>query len=228
MKMTGIVTVCVLAFVGGAKLALAAFAPVLPPDFDRKWDEDFAQAYWTAYYRSGEQIEFYLDHGRWAGTVEEMLLEGPYADVNARWRERSASSWRRHVEELERETEFVSIGSDRVVVTYRPLVIENRQIVGASDAVRCTVALDAEYARAWGAWFDNPGARASTRLPPEIDPWSRMDCRRGTGIRAWLSWAGLDRYREPPPQRYSALEYAERAWERAPPGTVGALRGVPR
>jgi hypothetical protein len=198
MKMTGIVAVCVVAFIGAARLALIAFAPVLPPDFDRKWDEDFSQAYWTARYRTAEQIEFYLDHGRWATTVEEMLLEGPYADVNARWRERSPSSWRLHVEELEREVDFVSVGTDRSVVTYRPLVIEDRRIVGASDAVRCTMAVDAEYARAWGDWFANPGARVWGTLPPEIDPWSRMDCRRGEGIRAWLSWAGLDRYREPP------------------------------
>lgn len=215
MKMTGIVAVCVAAFVGGARLALAAFAPVLPPDFDRKWDQDFAEAYWTARYYSGEQVEYYLSHGRWATDAEEMLLGGAHADINARWRETNAPGWRRHVEDLRREIEFVSVDGDRSVVTYRPLRIEDRRIVGVSEAVRCTVTLDAEYARAWGDWFANPGARASSALPPAIDPWSRTDCRRGTGIRAWLSWAGLDRVREPPPERYSALTYAERAWDRA-------------
>lgn len=225
MKMTGIVAASVLAFIAGAKLALGAFAPVLPPDFDRKQDREFEMAYWNASYRTGEQVEYYLARGRWATDPEEMLLGGRFADVNRRWRERNERSWRLHIEELRAEMTFVSVDDDRSIVVYRSPLIEDRRVVGHSDAVRCTVTLDAEYARAYEAWYATPGARASSIEPPNIDRWTRMDCRRGTGLRAWLSWAGLDRYTERPPERYSQLEYAERAWERD--GSVEPIERAP-
>ena len=215
MRIAGIVAASVAALLVGARLVLAGFAPVLPPDFHRKADADFEDAYWRAFWRTGEQVEFYLLNGRWATSARELVLRGPQGDMYERWRVRDERDFRRYVDELEWDMEFVSVDARRSIVRYPTLAIENGRVVGSDGTVACNVTLDVEYARAWEAWYANPGARASRTEPPEVDRWRRMDCRRGTGLRAWLSWAGLDRYDRRPPERYSAMTYARRAWERA-------------
>lgn len=226
MKILGIVTVSLVTLLVGAKLVLAAFATVLPPDFDRKWDELYESAYWQAFWQTGEHVEFFLEKGRWATSVADLMGREKYAD----WRERNPEGWRSWVDQLERESRVLEAGPRGSTAEYRSLEIVDNRAVPTDDIV-CTVTVDAEFAQAYDAWYSTPGARASTTEPDEISRWSRTDCRRTTGIRAWLAWAGMDRLRKPPPERYSALEYAERAWERAgiqgfgPPGDLDGQRG---
>jgi len=211
MKVLGITTAGLVALLVGAKLVLAAFSPVLPPDFDRKWDDAFASAYWSAGSYVDDHVEFFLEHDRWPASVEEVLSTGQ----NAKWRENFPRAWRSWVDDRAKEVRFLGVVDGVSRVEYRSLEELDDGNVRPSDRVRCTLTLDADYARAYESWYSTPGARASSSEPAEIARWSRMDCRRTAGVRAWLSWTGLDRYRKPPAERYSALTYAEEAWERA-------------
>ncbi|MDX1579524.1 MAG: hypothetical protein R3266_13655, partial [Gemmatimonadota bacterium] len=192
MRIAGIGVASLVALFAGARLALAAFAPVLPPDFDRRWEPDFVRTYWAAAFGSREQAEFFGMHGRWAESVEELLLDGRQGDRYRSWRERDEGGWRRHVAQREREIAWVAVGGDSSVTAYPSVEIVDRQVRPTGRLV-CEVRLDTAYARALADWYGNPGARASSRLPDELEPWSRMTCRRTSGLRGWLAWTGLDR-----------------------------------
>lgn len=218
MKIFGILLASLAALLLGAKLVLAAFGPVLPPDFDRAWDQDFASAYWSARGNAHMQMRFFASEGRWPRTPEELYAHG---EAFARWKERDESRWRRYVDERAAESEVVRITDDTSIVRYRALTVVDREVVPL-DTVDCTITLDAAYAAAYARWDALPGTDSWRNLPDDLDLWPRMDCRRRTGVRNWLSWTGLDRYRQPPPQQYNALEYAERAFDRVSPEGAAA------
>jgi hypothetical protein len=226
MKIFGIVTASLAALLLGANLVLAAFAPVLPPDFDRTWDEEFAVAHWAATWHSQQQALYYVENARYAATVEEL-----YAGIEwyRNWKDRDEAGWRRAVREQAEEIRIVASSAESVTATYyaRELVPDelnpDRVRRGGLGPTTCTVTLDADYAQRFASWYANPGARAATTLPPDLDVWPYMDCRRTAGLRGGFAWAGFDRFRRPPPERYSQLSYAEKAWQRGEAGPPGGL-----
>ncbi|MFV1988105.1 MAG: hypothetical protein ACC682_12550 [Gemmatimonadota bacterium] len=220
MKILGIMAAALVALLVGAKMILAAFSPVLPPDFNRKWDDAFANAYIGASWDIGNQVEFFIEHDRWPASVEEVLSTGSMA----KWKENNPRAWRSWVDDRAKEVRFLGVVDGVSRVEYLSLEETDDGRYVPTDRVRCTLTLDADYARAYESWYSTPGARASSSEPAEIARWSRMDCRRTAGVRAWLSWTGLDRYRKPPAERYSALTYAEQAWEREGLNTDAAGR----
>ena len=208
MKIFGITIVSVAALLGGAKLVLAAFAPVLPPDFDRRWERDYATTYSSARWGSHEHIDFFAEHGRWPASVEELMTDGP--DWYGRMKARNESGWRDALERRREMMSFLRTDPDTLVVNYRAVdVVDRREVY--SDDVTCTITLDAEYAAAYTRWASLPGRTSWSEMPEEIDLWAKADCRRWSGVRGWLSWAGLNRYRRPPPRQYAAEDYTDRA-----------------
>ena len=103
-----------------------------------------------------------------------------------RWKDRGEASWKRYLGESGQETEFVAQDEQRATVRYQSREVVDNMLGRPTGRAVCAVTLDVDYARAYEAWYATPGARASRRRPAEIDPWSRMDCRRTSGWRAWL------------------------------------------
>jgi len=203
MKSIGLLAASVVALVAGAQLVLAAFAPVLPPDFDRRWDPGFANAYRMSDWYTHRAAAAYNETGVWPRDVSELL----WSERDEAWWERNPKGYQSWIEDVERYVTIVR--SDTVSA------IEYRGAFEAPPTATCVVEIDAAYATESRRWLGTPQGRRALALPDHLDLWSRSDCRRLTGVRAWLSWTGLDRYRQKPPERYAPLTYAERAWERS-------------
>lgn len=207
MKLFTTVAASVVAVLLGARLAFAAFAPVLPPDFHRASDRDYERAALMLRWVVPSATEVFHASGVWPATIED-LFSGPR---DADWKERSPESWADWVDRFRAEIEL-----DR---TDGGLELVVNETLDGPHAVSCSIQLDASYADVWEEWVTGRGARWVPELPGSVDPVNFAVCRRSTGVRGWFAWAGLDRYREGPPDRYAQMSYAERAWGEEGPGT---------
>lgn len=211
MKKLGMFVASVVGVILGGRLVLTAFSPVLPPDFERRYEAGFEATYWFAISFTDLHASYFAEHGRWPRRFED--LWGSRED--SRTHEGAPEKLPSWIEEFRSGVELgAGVRGARTIRYTVPEGVDG--FVRASDdrspRVRCDVTLDPGLARAIAAadargyWVD--------LLPDEMDLWSHMDCRRLTGPRAWLAWAGLDRYRRPPPRRYRQDDYAHRAFDR--------------
>jgi hypothetical protein len=167
----------------GARLTLAAFAPVLPPGFDAWTDESYDITYFTVRWIALDEFRYLKENGRWARDLPE-LLDG-FAS-NDYWQGLSIDT---------RDGEVLRI-------RYSPP--ESRYV--------CRFETDRAHGEAYvrrpnySRWRHRPAAE-----PAEISIHGRTECRRSMWPWTWLAWAGLDRLTEPPPERYASTDYIERA-----------------
>jgi len=212
MKKLGIFAASVVAVVVGGRLVLATFSPVLPPDFERRYEAGLEATYWFAISFTDLHARYFALHGRWPQELEDLWDLPEFAA----WRERSPDGFRSWVEDLRAGIELLDGSRGARTIRYtipEGLYVNEPMSDDGSPRVRCDVTLDVGLARAIasadarGYWVDH--------LPDDMALWSHMDCRRLTGPRTWLAWAGLDRYRRPPPARYAQVDYAHRALDGA-------------
>lgn len=178
IALTGLTIATVL---GGARLTLAAFAPVLPPGFAAWTDESYDEVHGFVRWMAIEQFEHLQEHGRWGRSLVELL------------------PWAHDEYAAELDLELASRG-DSVYVSAR----------SRDGRYSCRLATDGEHARAytaqpnWRRWRWAGAERSALAIH------SRMDCRRATWPWTWTGTTGIGRL-DAPPQRYSSLDYVDRA-----------------
>lgn len=179
IALTGLTIATVLT---GARLTLAAFAPVLPPGFDAWTDESYDMTYLTVRWVALEQFEYLENNGRWAPDL--FALAPGYA----------GDYW----EGLDIDTRR----GGSVTISYAP----------TQSRYACSLTTDVEHGLAYvgkpnyARWRHRPAEE-----PANISIHDRTDCRRSTWPWTWLGWAGFDRLSDPPPERYDQTDFIDRA-----------------
>jgi len=190
MRIWGLATLGVAALLVGGRLTMAAFAPVLPPGFASWTDESYDHAVVGAWWGALAQFEYAEEHGHWARTLEDLF-----------------PGW--DPEDLEKYFAMGAETDGAFLLRAGDPVDEGR------SSVECSVSATAEQGRVLRS---RPNWRRlwGTTLYDQMTGWERFECRRVNRPWTWLSWAGLDRVSGPPPERYSALDFADRASASAP------------